>query len=273
MKSTHYLDQIMRQKRLEIKQLIQIMETDPNHPLNVILDQNKTLKNRFSKALDRPNLTVIGELKRRSPSRGDIQKITDPVLLAMQYCQGGASAISVLTDSTHFGGSINDLQKVSHALAIKHPDIPTLRKDFIIHPLQLAEAVFAGASAVLLIACVLGKELKMLIKEAGRLGLETLTEIHDIADLELAIEAEAPVIGVNHRNLKTFEIDLNISEALRKHIPPHVIAVAESGIHTPEQAQRIHSLGYHAILVGEALIQSKNPSELIMRMKRGFHGS
>jgi indole-3-glycerol phosphate synthase len=240
----NYLDKILIQKQLEVERL--------NLP-----------RNRFSTALRGPNLAIIGEVKRRSPSAGEIGPIQDPAELALKYCQGGVSAISVLTDATYFGGSLADLRKVREAL----PDVSLLRKDFIIHPLQLAEAVSAGADAVLLIVCAVGKNLKFLMQEAERFGLEVLIEVHDLSDLELALEAEASIIGINHRNLNTFEIDLSISERLRPLIPPHIITVAESGIHHPEQAKRMRELGFDAILVGEALVRSKEPSMLIKLMQ------
>lgn len=217
-------------------------------------------KKRFSAALKK--FAVIGEVKRRSPSRGVIGEIDDPVALAKKYIQGGAGAISVLTDGPSFGGCLEDLQRVSAGI-----EAPTLRKDFILHPLQLAEAATAGASAVLLIARLVGKELKSLMTTAELLGLETLTEIHDEEDLQLALEAGAPIIGVNHRNLETFAIDLSISDRLKPLIPAGVITVAESGIHTPEQAKRMRELGYDAILVGEALVKAENPARLIAAMR------
>ncbi len=204
MRSVNYLDKILIDKQKEVDLLIKVTQTDPNDPLNWILSQNRTAPKHFSTALTGPDLAVIGEVKRRSPTCGEIRQIDDPVTLALNYCRGGASAISVLTDAVSFGGSLNDLEKVSKALTLHYPMVSVLRKDFIIHPLQLAEAVLAGAHAVLLIACAVGKDLKFLIHEAQRLGLEVLTEVHDATDLELALEAEAQIIGINHRNLTTF---------------------------------------------------------------------
>lgn len=264
---SHYLDKILTEKKQEVARLIEETKYHPQHPFNQILQQTYAPTSQFSAALKGPNLSVIAEVKRRSPSCGEIQAIEDPVKLALEYSQGGASAVSVLTDAKSFGGSLNDLSQVSKALALKSPKVSVLRKDFIIHPLQLAEAVSNGAHAVLLIAHVVRKELKFLIQEAQRLGLEILTEVHNLADLELALEAEAAIIGINHRNLDTFEIDLTISERLRPLIPPHVIAVAESGIHHPAQAERMRDLGFDAILVGEALVRSKEPSKLIKKLK------
>jgi len=267
MKRENYLDKILVYKKQEVDLLIRETENDPSHLLNQILKQTHAQSRHFSSALKQAKLAVIGEVKRRSPSLGEIRQIEDPEELAIKYCQGGASAISVLTDAKSFGGSLEDLTMVAEALQTKYPKVAVLRKDFIIHRLQLAEAVLAGADAVLLIANVVGHELKALLLEAKRLGLETLTEVHDLADLELALNAEAPIIGINHRNLSTFQIDLDISGILRPLIPSHVITVAESGIHHADSAKRMRDLGYDAILVGEALVRSEDPVKLIKAMQ------
>ena len=236
MKSASYLDKIIMQKRLEVERLVDEAKIYPEHYLNKILSKIYMPGTQFSASLKGPNLAVIGEVKRRSPTCGEIGRINDPAELALKYCQGGASAISVLTDTKSFGGSLCDMNQVKQALEVHYPNVSVLRKDFILHPLQLAEAVYAGAHAVLLIVHVVGKNLKFLIQEASRLGLEVLTEVHDLSDLEIALEAEAPIIGINHRNLTTFEIDLGVSEFLQPLIPPHIITVAESGIRQPIQA-------------------------------------
>lgn len=222
----------------------------------------KLKKRPFAAALRGSELAVIGEVKRRSPSKGELREIADPLALAQEYCAGGAGAISVLTDGPSFGGSLDDLRRVSEGVAA-----PTLRKDFILHPLQLAEAVRAGASAVLLIARLVGKDLEKLLQVAEEIGLETLTEVHDRDDLEMALEAKAPIIGINHRNLHTFVIDMSISEQLLPLIPAHVITVAESGIRSAEEARQLRELGYDAVLVGEALVKSQYPSRLIAEMR------
>lgn len=266
MKPTNHLDAILKQKQIEVDVLLHATAGDEKHPLNQILSQSYAAGSHFSKALKQPSLAVIAEVKRRSPTLGEIRQIEDPVKLALEYCRGGASAISVLTDAEGFGGSLTDLSQVAESVRLHYPDVAILRKDFIIHPLQLAEAVSAGAHAILLIACALGSKLKPLLQEAYRLGLEVLTEVHDLADLELAIGAEAPIIGINHRNLTTFKIDFTTSTTLRPLIPRGTIIVAESGIHTPLQALQMHDLGYSAILVGEALVRAKDPAALIRLM-------
>jgi len=225
------------------------------------------LGTKFDRALRGPTLAIIGEIKRRSPSAGIIQEIPNPVELALKYCEGGISAISVLTDQEGFGGSLEDLRRISLEVEKLHPHIPILRKDFILHPLQLAEAVYAGASAVLLIVGVLGDDLKTLVNEANQLGLETLTEVHSLEELELALEANCPIIGINHRNLTNFTTDLSLSETLFPRIPPQVISIAESGISDPSQAREMKALGFDAILVGEALVRSQNRPLFIEQMR------
>ncbi len=273
MKLSNHLDKILQFKKREIERLLEETRADPKHPLNLILSDNRPPSTHFSDALRTDHLSVIAEIKRRSPTAGSLRPIQDPVELALRYCQGGASAISILTDSESFGGSLNDLKQVAHSLNKDRCLVPLLRKDFILHPLQLAEAVASGAQAVLLIVSAVGKELKRLIKEAEHLGLETLTEVHDRADLDLALEAEAPVIGINHRNLQTFEIDLKLSEKLFPLIPSSVITVAESGIRSIEEAKRMRELGFDAILVGEALVRSEDPVRLIELMRGELHDS
>jgi indole-3-glycerol phosphate synthase len=261
-----YLTTILTTKKQEIAQLIQA-DREAHSPLNKILYGLHAPSAHFSKTLRREKLSVIAEVKRRSPSAGEIGSIHDPAELALEYCRAGASAISVLTDSKGFGGSLADLESVVHAVHTHYPDVSVLRKDFILHPLQLAETRAAGADAVLLIACALGKELKPLLREAARLGLEVLTEVHDHSDLEAALEAQAAIIGINHRNLSTFEIDLEISAILKPLIPGQILAVAESGIYDSHTAQQMRARGFDAILVGEALVKARNRAQLIAQMQ------
>ncbi len=235
----NYLEKIIHRKNLEIK----------------------TERFSFEDALKKPGLSVIAEIKRKSPSVGKICKMLNPTKLALDYVEAGASAISVLTDKD-FGGSLEDLKQVS--LVAK---VPLLRKDFIFAPIQLAEAALHGASAVLLIVRILGKQLKSMILLAEQLGLESLVEVHDENELKIALEAEAKIIGINHRNLDTFLIDFTVSK-LRKKIPTHIITVAESGIRTREQAKQMEDLGFDAVLVGEALVRSQDPKKLIEQMRQ-----
>ncbi len=255
----NYLSKILEKKEQEVKELIAAAK-DPSHPLHSVQKQSDGV---FAKALQANSFAVIAEVKRRSPSMGLFTETVDPVKLALDYCKGGASAISILTDKEGFGGCLNDLKVVSKEVKKLYPNVAFLRKDFIIHPLQLAESLLAGASAVLLIASLLKESLPLFLEEAKRLGLETLVEVHDEKELELALKAKSPVIGINHRNLKTFDIELSLSKALKPKIPSGVLTVAESGIHTPLEAKQMRALGFNAILVGEALMRSSSPDSLI----------
>jgi len=261
----NYLAKILAEKKKEVGRLLQSME-DPSHPFHAIRENKRAHLYRFSRALRGKNLAIIAEIKRASPSKGLLHKIPDPKKLAERYQNSGVAAISVLTDSYGFQGSLEDLKAVSQQLKA-----PTLRKDFIIHPVQLLEAVHAGASAVLLIASLLKKELPYFLQQAKDLGLETLTEVHSQEELDLALEASSPIIGVNHRNLTTFCIDQDLSKKLKSYIPSSVISVAESGINTKERAAKLRDLGYDAILVGEALVLSENPEKLIQEMQGGAY--
>lgn len=262
----NYLDSIKQRKNIEVNNILKQLVCDKNHPLHKVMEQSKVPSGLFATSLHKNQLAVIAEIKRRSPTRKNLNDIPDPAKLVLDYCNGGAAAISVLTDEIDFGGSLADIKNVSRML-IKHSlQIPILRKDFIVHPIQLAESAHAGVDAVLLIASLLKKNLQDYIKEATRLGLETLTEVHNLEDLYYAKEANAPIIGVNHRDLKTFQIDLSLSEKLRNELPSECIKVAESGIYTPQTANQIRNRGYDAVLIGEALVTAKRPVQFIKQM-------
>lgn len=264
----NYLEKMLIEKRAQNEKLQREIDSQINHPLSIILKSSKKENSGlFKKALTAPGLSIIAEIKRRSPSKGMIREITDSIALSQEYCRGGAAAISVLTDFAKFGGSLEELKNVTAAIKTTYPHVATLKKDFIIHPLQLTQAVMTGAHAVILIVAALGDKVHLLIEQASRLGLETLVEVHTINELELALEAGATIIGVNHRNLKTFETDLDLGEKLRPLIPSYVVAVAESGMKDEKDAKRMKNLGFDAILVGEALMRSEDPASLIKKMK------
>ena len=196
------------------------------------------------------SLAVIAEIKRRSPSKGDIAPDLDAVKQARAYEAAGAEAISVLTEPDRFGGSLDDLRAVAAAV-----DVPVLRKDFIIDPYQVWEAADAGAAAVLLIAAALPSgSLGALLDECHDCGLDALVEIHDADDLERAYAVGASMMGVNNRDLHTLEVDLAVSEYLGALIGACVLFVSESGIGAPRDARRVRAAGAQAILVGEALL-------------------
>ncbi len=204
-------------------------------------------------------LAVIAEVKRRSPSKGDLAPGLDPARLAEEYEAGGAAALSVLTDEPHFGGSAGDLAAARAAC-----DLPTLRKDFTVHERDVHDAVLMGADAVLLIAAVLDDgELTSLARRAADLGLAALVEVHDEAELDRALAAGATVVGVNQRDLRTFEVDQARAVRLAERFPAGVVAVAESGIRGPADAEALAAAGYHAVLVGEHLVTSADPGAAV----------
>jgi indole-3-glycerol phosphate synthase len=207
-------------------------------------------------------LRVIAEVKRASPSIGTIDGALDAPAQARRYAAAGAAAISVLTDGPGFGGSLDDLVAVRAAV-----DVPLLRKDFVVDRYQLLEARAAGADAALLIVAALAPDaLRRLLDEAGELGLAALVEIHDGPELDVALAAGATVIGVNNRNLRTFVVDLAVSESLLPRIPPRVRAVAESGVRTAADARRLRAAGATNLLVGEALVRAPDPGALLREM-------
>jgi indole-3-glycerol phosphate synthase len=207
---------------------------------------------------------VIAECKRRSPSKGILRRDYDPAAHAAAYAAAGAAAISVLTEPTFFDGSLEHLEQVRAAVPV-----PLLRKDFIVTEYQLLEAVASGADAVLLIVGALGdRELRALAAMAGDLGLAALVEVHDGEELGRALTADVDIVGVNSRNLRTLAVDPSVLDALGPMIPDGVVAVAESGIRTPEDIARLSAVGYSAFLVGERLIAEADPGAAL-RVLRG----
>ena len=199
-------------------------------------------------------LAVITEIKRRSPSRGALNQDLDPTQIAQQYEQGGASCLSVLTDSEFFGGSTEDLQQ-----ARSNVGLPVLRKDFTVSLNDICDTRIMGADCVLLIVAALSvKELNEFKKLADELSLDTLVEVHDEPELEIALNIGASMIGVNQRDLKTFEVDHQRAVRMAAQMPISVVRVAESGVRTRADAQSLRDAGYHAILVGESLVTSNN---------------
>jgi indole-3-glycerol phosphate synthase len=208
---------------------------------------------------------VIAEIKRRSPSAGEIKAGASAVEQARLYRAAGADALSVLTDEKYFGGTLDDLRSVTSELA-RAPGSPPpcLRKDFMVHPVQVLEAREAGASAILLIVRALADgEIQTLFAAAGAAGLDALFEVHDEAEIERAVRHGAKIIGVNNRDLARFKTDLALSERLLPRLPRDVIAVSESGIFTGADAARARAAGAHAVLVGEALMRAPDPAKLI----------
>lgn len=208
---------------------------------------------------------IIAEVKKASPSKGVIREDFDPLLIAQNYEKAGASAISVLTEPHYFQGSLDYLAGIR-----RYVSLPLLRKDFIVTKYQILEALVFGADFILLIAAALSKnELKELLNYARHLGLEVLVEIHDKADLVKAIFAGSDIIGINHRNLKTFDMDMSLSHQLIPMIPNGKIIVAESGIHEHEQLVELNKIGVDAFLVGEYLMRQADEGVALEKLKFG----
>ncbi len=220
----------------------------------------------FASALRRADgkLAVISEIKRRSPSAGDIKAGASSLEQAKRYQAAGADALSVLTDEKFFGGTLDDLIGVTTHFRQNAPARPCIRKDFMVHPLQVLEARDAGASAILIIVRALtDEEIKPLANAARAAGLDALFEIHTEAEIARAVAHGATIIGVNNRDLAIFKTDLGLSERLIPLFPKDVTAVSESGIFTAADAARVRAAGAHAVLVGEALMRSPEPAALI----------
>jgi indole-3-glycerol phosphate synthase len=216
-------------------------------------------KHSLARSLRQDRVAVIAEVKRKSPSKGVINAGLSAVDQARAYAKGGAAAISVLTEPNHFNGSVEDLSAVAGAV-----DVPALKKDFHIDPLQLFEARLHGATAALLIVRAIRPDrLGELLETAMAIGLETIVEVRDEEELRLALEIGATIIGINNRDLETLVIDPRTSDRLLPLIPPSVIAIAESGMASRKDVERVAALGADAVLIGSALSASPNPVEMV----------
>ncbi len=217
----------------------------------------------FAAALTVPGLSVIAEIKRRSPSAGPIAPGLDPAVQAAEYVAGGAAAVSVLTEPDFFDGSPEDLRRVRAAVAV-----PVLRKDFILDRRQILEARALGADAVLLIVAALDRAaLTDLHAAAADVGLAALVEAHTATEAETALEAGATVVGINNRDLTDFRTDLGVAEQLAPLLEGAAVIVAESGVSDPAGAARMAAAGYDAILVGEALVRAADPAALLAALR------
>ncbi len=220
---------------------------DPDAPVDTI-DPSRPLRGR----------ALIAEIKRRSPSRGDLRPDLDPVSLALAYERTGACAISVLTEPDYFGGSFEDLAAVSRAV-----HLPVLCKDFVVDPYQILRARAAGADLVLLMVAVLGRETERFVTLARRAGLEPLVEVHTGAELDIALAAGSRLVGVNNRDLHTLRVDLDVCRSLLPRIPAEVLSVAESGLKSAADLDDLARHGARAFLVGEALVTASDPEDAL----------
>jgi len=243
-----------------------VAERRAARPIEDVIAEKAPARRPFAEALQRPGVNVIAEFKRRSPSRGVLRADLTPDATARAYEAAGAAALSVLTEQDYFGGSLEDLKEARIATR----SLPALRKDFVVDVYQVWEARAAGADAVLLIAAALGDgELRTLLAEAHAARVEALVEVHDQAELERALAAEAKLVGVNNRDLKTLEVRLETSLSLAPSIPDGVVAVAESGIREPAELRRLRDAGYDAFLVGEHLMAAPDPGAALRALIEG----
>ncbi|MCF6311456.1 MAG: indole-3-glycerol phosphate synthase TrpC [Verrucomicrobiales bacterium] len=257
------LDEIIAHKRSEIEKLIPLTEklrfaaaerNDFRSFINALRDPSLEVD---------PALSVIAEVKKASPSVGVITTDFDPVSIASEYARCGANAISVLTDEKFFQGKLSYLAKIREKVGL-----PLLRKDFIVHEAQIYEAVVAGADAILLIVAVLTQdELLRFLDIAQAYQLDVLVEVHNLDELDRALETDAVIIGVNNRNLKTFEVDIDTTRQLAEELGPDHILISESGISTGEEAQNVKQWGADAVLVGEALMRSDDKAAKMEELK------
>ena len=260
------LTEIMAWKRQEIASLIREVSLPELAAYNAMTPKPPS----FAAALRRDDgkLAVIAEIKRRSPSAGAIAACIAAPDQAVNYRAAGASALSILTDEKFFGGTLEDLSSVTTFFRENRPAIPCLRKDFMVHPIQVLQAREAGASAILIIVRALNdEEIAKLFEAAKFAGLDALFEIHNESELERAVKHGAKIIGVNNRDLAIFKCDLGLSERLIPLFPKHVIAVSESGIFTGADAARVQAAGAHAILCGEALMKAPDTAALISEFR------
>lgn len=207
----------------------------------------------FKRALEGDGVALIAEIKRRSPSRGDLALDLDPRRTAAAYREGGASALSVLTEPDHFAGSLEDMS------AAREVGLPVLRKDFLVDPFQIVESRAEGADCVLLIARVVGGRLGELASLARSLRMDVLVEVYDENDVELALGAGADLVGINHRDLTTFEVDMNRTAKLAPLFPDDVLVVALSGVTSADDIRSLRDAGARAVLVGEGVVTAPDP--------------
>ena len=253
------LKQIIDHKRTEVEKLLPLAEK----LRYAAAERNDFRSFHHALADDKERLAIISEVKKASPSAGTIAEDFDPVLIAQQYAEAGADAISVLTDEKFFQGHLSYLAQIRQAV-----DLPLLRKDFIVHETQVWEAVVAGADAILLIVAALEQdELVHLLEVAATVQLDVLVEVHDFAEMERALDTEATIIGINNRNLKTFEVDLASTKALSEEVGPDHILVSESGILNGEDSAKVRGWGADAILVGEALMRSPDKTTKMAELR------
>lgn len=256
--SPNFLQTILAHKAHEVAERKQ---QTPERTLRTQIEPARVPRS-LSQALSGEAIAVIAEIKKASPSAGVIRADFEPVQIATSYLRANATALSILTDEKYFQGSLDYIRRVRPLT-----DVPILRKDFIIDPYQILEARAAGADALLLIVAALSQEqLRQLVRTTSAFGLEALVEVHSADEMRRAADAGATIIGINNRNLDTFQIDLATTEQLAPLAPPGVVLVAESGLHTAADVQRMRDAGVDAVLVGTRFMQHPDPGTVLQEL-------
>ena len=259
----NFLSEIISRKYQQLDAAKRAVALDELRPIAQRM-RNSARAHAFRRALSNTDqLNVIAEFKRRSPSKGLIRAGANPVEIANEYVAGGAKAISVLTEENYFDGSLDDLKAIRDAVTV-----PLLRKDFMWEKYQVYEAAAAGADAVLLIVAALDDggliSLREIIEE--ELGMDALVEVHDKLELKRAVATGATLIGVNNRDLRTFEVSIETSSVLIKQAPADAVMISESGLKTTGDLQRLRQAGYHGFLIGESLMRAPSPKEALLQL-------
>ena len=253
------LDQIIEQTRRDL------IERRAHTPIEALVEraQTATAPLSLAKALRQPGrVTFVSEIKRRSPSAGWIRQDADAAAVADAYQAAGAAAISVLTEQAFFGGSLDDLRRVKAQV-----NLPILRKDFIVDPYQVVEARAAGADCILLIVAALNDgELASLLDQSTQLGMDALVETHDEDEVRRALAVGAQIVGINHRDLRTFTMDMDLALRMRSRIPSDRVVVAESGIKVAADVARMKAGGIDSVLVGEGLMRQPDPGQALKQL-------
>lgn len=246
-----------------------VQQAESKMSLEAVKEQALALPSKefiFEHALRKPELSFICECKKASPSKGIIAENFPYLKIAQEYEQAGADCISVLTEPKYFLGDDSYLQEIAHAVSV-----PCLRKDFVVAPYMIYEARVLGAAAVLLICSLLTeKELAEYLAICESLGMSALVEVHNAAEISMAIHAGARIIGVNNRNLSDFSVDMANSSRLRELVPPEILFVAESGIKAAADVQTMREIGADAVLIGELLMRAENRSAMLAELRRGI---
>ena len=264
--SVDFLQEIIVRKRGRVEAAKRSMSPEQVRDAAIAVRSQVSPHALRSNLLDRERCNVIAEFKRRSPSKGIIRADVDPRAIAHSYAAGGAVAISVLTEEDYFDGSLDDLRSIRAAV-----DLPVLRKDFVFDSYQILEAASAGADAVLLIVAALDDQslarLRELVEE--ELKMDALVEVHDKEEMKRAASCGATLIGVNNRNLRTFEVSLDVSIALASQAPPEASLISESGLRSRADLRRLTQVGYRGFLIGESLMRAQRPEEALRELVEG----